>query len=98
MEVGVRFKAYWCVRDFDSPIWWQLQVSLSQPKISNILYDDIIPSHSECYHTKNRGSLADHFYTLRPYRSLTIEKACSPSTAIYWKNGRHDSLKKLYPK
>ena len=26
MEVGFRRKAYWCVRDFDSRLWWQLQV------------------------------------------------------------------------
>ena len=29
MEVGGRRKAYWCVRDFDSRLWWQLQVRFS---------------------------------------------------------------------
>ena len=29
MEVGFRRKAYWCIRDFDSRLWWQLQVILS---------------------------------------------------------------------
>ena len=28
MKVGERVVAYWCVRDFDSPIWWQVEVSL----------------------------------------------------------------------
>ena len=25
MEVGVRHKGYWCVRDFDNPLWWRSQ-------------------------------------------------------------------------
>lgn len=25
MEVGDRIKAFWCVRDFDSPLWWRVQ-------------------------------------------------------------------------
>ena len=26
MKVGERVSAYWCVRDFDSPRWWIIQV------------------------------------------------------------------------
>ena len=64
MEVGHRFKAYWCVRDFDSPIWWQLQVCDFFPprKQGNPIFftSDVRPqqSLSECHRTKNRGDFS----------------------------------------
>ena len=67
MEVGHRFKAYWCVRDFDSPIWWQLQVCDFFPlRVSKDIQYSLRAtldrgaqqSLSECHRTKNRGDFS----------------------------------------
>ena len=41
MEVGEKVKAYWCVRDFDSPRWWIIQVcNFQYPESTNRLIPD----------------------------------------------------------